>query len=759
MSSRNRGSERAGRRPPRRPTLRPVERLEGRQLLSASTWTIRGGPGAADDRIVLSRDPAQPTRLVATLDGQVIDSREESTVGRIRIEAGRGDDHVRIDESGGPIRVPMTILGGAGDDRLSGGSGNDRIDGGAGRNILDGGAGRNQLRNGVAAPRSITFGSARSLRNFLARAAADRPRFRMGTPGGFLNGGNLATPAGDAMRTPGGTNLQVDGVDEADIVKTDGQYLYLVTRSELVIVDARSPATATVVSRQAITGSPIALYLNGDRVTVLSQEWLPVDQPGGSESPTARLMPILGRSRVTVTELDVADRAAPRLLSTTALDGNYVDSRNVDGRTYLVVQNDAGAMPYAWLGPAAGQLTSAQVIQSVRRASLADLVPRYATTAPGRPAASGKLMRPSDTYRPLAAEDTSLLSIVTLDATGVTGTTSLATSYGSTVYASTENLYVVTPRWSDGDGGSTIVHQFALRADVPLVSSGTVPGTVVNSFAMDERAGVLRIATTLQRWDSTTGNRSTSGVYTLATRDGALAVLGSVEGLAPGETLFAARFVGDRAYLVTFRQTDPLFTIDLTDPTRPTVAGELVMPGYSQYLHPLEGSKLIGLGRDADPATGRTRDLQLSLFDVLDPARPVRIDRVLIDPGAEGGAWSEAEYDHHAINYFPDQKLLTVPVAATAPGPDVDGDGFPDSYLDRSALWVFRVDPRAGFTLLGKVELGAPVRRGLRLGDTLASVTDRQVAFNQLTVALPALGQVTIPGTDDPGGVGGPIAI
>lgn len=727
---------------------------------------IQGAPGNVDDQIVIARDATQPGLLVVLRDGRITETRLESSVRRIVVESRAGDDDVRVDESGGPIRIPMILKGGAGDDTLVGGAGGDRLNGGAGRNILDGGSGKDRLVRGVIAPRSLTFGSERALRNFLARAAAYSGRFGMGWPGANFQNGPVAEPAPNfrAGTTDGnGTNLQVPGVDEADIVKTDGQYVYIVTRGELVIVDARSTSSPAVVARQTVTGNPLALYLNGDRVTVLSQSWLPTEGITNPIAPASRMiMPIFGRSRVTVTELDVADRTAPTVIRSTTLDGRYVDSRNVDGRTYLVLQNDAGSIPYAALGAAAPNLTPAQILQKVRGTSLDSLVPTYQTTVPGGAPVSGKLLQPRDTFRPLSADDTSLMSVVALDASGVSSTTTLATSYASTVYASSENLYVVTPRSSAGDdGGKTAIHRFTLGPNVPLVASGEVPGTVINPFALDESQGVLRIATTVRRWGRSlpTEAQSSSGVYTLAQRDGRLEVIGRLEGLAPGESLYAARFVGDRAYLVTFRQVDPLFSVDLSDPSQPRLAGELKIPGFSLYLHPVGEGRLIGLGRDADPTTGRTRGLQLSLFDVNDPAHPALLDQYAIDPAGEGWSWSEAEYDHHAINYFADQGILTVPVGATAPGPDTDGDGFPDSYVDHSALWVFRVDPSAGFTLLGQVSLGSPIRRGLRVGADLASLSDRALAFNRLTDHLPTIGTVDLPDvTDGPvTGGGGPL--
>jgi uncharacterized secreted protein with C-terminal beta-propeller domain len=188
-----------------------------------------------------------------------------------------------------------------------------------------------------------------------------------------------------------------------------------------------------------------------------------------------------------------------------------------------------------------------------------------------------------------------------------------------------------------------------------FLAGGSVPGHLINQYAMSEWDGKLRVASTT---DNGTGAPSQSGVYVLAESGGVLKNIGAVDGLGKGERIYSVRFLGTIGYVVTFRQTDPLYTVDLGDPTRPTVKGELKIPGYSAYLHPAGDGRLIGVGQDATDA-GRVTGTQVSLFDVGDLANPARLAQFKLS-----GAYSEAEFDPHAFLYWPADGLLVVPLQA-----------------------------------------------------------------------------------------------
>ena len=267
---------------------------------------------------------------------------------------------------------------------------------------------------------------------------------------------------------------------------------------------------------------------------------------------------------------------------------------------------------------------------------------------------------------------------------------------GQTVYASPEHLYVAAPEWIDwaaleqeSDGTppqvsqGTDIHRFAIdpgRATYEL--SGHVDGTLLNQFAMDEHDGYLRVATTTgQVWSDQ--DTSESHVVVLGPGDGALSTVGSVSGLGRGETIHSVRFLGDVGYVVTFRQTDPLYTVDLSDPAAPAVTGELKILGYSAYLHPIGDGRLIGVGQDATEQ-GRTTGTQVALYDVRDPASPQQVAQAVLPQSS-----SSAEWDHHAFLWWPDTGLVTVPVSAYDAASQFEG--WSGSAVDAEAATITEV--------------------------------------------------------------------
>jgi len=248
-----------------------------------------------------------------------------------------------------------------------------------------------------------------------------------------------------------------------------------------------------------------------------------------------------------------------------------------------------------------------------------------------------------------------MLTVLTIDlAKGLPAVDSDAVmTSADTVYASPTSLYVATNGgWERGD---TSIHRFDLdgAARTAYRASGQVPGDLLNQFSMSEYKDVLRVATT-----DSSGAKSQSLVTALAPRSGRLAKIGQVGGLGEGERIYAVRFIEDRGYVVTFRQIDPLFTLDLADPTHPRVRGELKIAGYSAYLHPVGPHRLLGVGQDATPQ-GRQAGTQLSLFDVADPAAPKLLSKVKLGHFTS----SQAEYDHHAFLWWEPLRLAVIPVS------------------------------------------------------------------------------------------------
>nr|MBA2546378.1 beta-propeller domain-containing protein [Solirubrobacterales bacterium] len=232
---------------------------------------------------------------------------------------------------------------------------------------------------------------------------------------------------------------------------------------------------------------------------------------------------------------------------------------------------------------------------------------------------------------------------------------------GETVYASAESLFVATGSFRSGDlGGPTEIHRFSIEGSTTSYeASGSVQGTMLSQFSMSEHEGVLRVASTKEPNGSGRNRRaSQSFVTTLAQSGGELLPVGQVGGLGRGERIYAVRFLGDTGYVVTFRQVDPLYTLDLSVPSAPRVLGELTVRGYSAYLHPVGTDRLIGVGQDATP-DGFTRGTQVSLFDVSNLAAPALLSRAKLG----GDSSSEVEFDHRAFLYWEPASLVVIPAS------------------------------------------------------------------------------------------------
>ncbi len=306
------------------------------------------------------------------------------------------------------------------------------------------------------------------------------------------------------------------------------------------------------------------------------------------------------------------------------------------------------------------------------------------------------------------------------------------------VYASPTGLYLATERWAVRPlveaptrlqpSATTEIHRFDISdpGRTRYRGSGQVSGFLLNQWSLSEYQGVLRVVSTeAPAWISSDGTAGSTESFltTLRPDDGALKQLGRVGGLGKGERVYAVRFVGATAYVVTFKQVDPLFTVDLSDPTQPRVLGRLDLPGYSAYLHPISSGLLLGIGQGVD-GNGRPTGTQLSLFDVSDLRHPARIAHATLGQG-----WSEAESDPHAFLFWPPTGLVVVP------------------FLDRAV--GYRVSS-AGIGLVGQVShaqgapYGAAIRRAVVVGPSLFTVSDAGVASSSLAT-LAAQGWAAFP--------------
>jgi uncharacterized secreted protein with C-terminal beta-propeller domain len=581
------------------------------------------------------------------------------------------------------------------------------------------------------------FSSAEELENYLLDAAVKRYEYALGktfdyNPFGLWYGVyhyTLATDFG-STRTEShtSTNVQEGGVDEADLVETDGEYIYLVQGEELLIFDAKAVEQPRLLSRTKIDGTATGIYLDGDRLTVISQD----NSFGILVRPQLRTSiwpgPGTQRGSLNVTVFDVADQSMPKLVSQTELDGYLVSSRQVEGRLYLTI-NAGLEVPQPVATQIAGgsdlprwQVETAEAYRARVRPLLQASLPHYNVRTVGNDGPRQLLSDPTEIYKPSGPDDTNLTSVVVIDTRAAKpapiGSASVLGTTGQMIYASADNLYVLSTRWlqewGPAGGTKTEIRKFHFTATgIELAATGEVDGTVLNQFSLSEHAGHLRVATT-EGWGETAKNH----LFVLGEQGDELTVVGALRDLAPGERIFSTRLLGNRGFIVTFRQVDPLFSLDLSDPTNPRVVGELKLPGFSNYLQVLDENTVLGIGRDADPVTGQQGALMITIFDVSNAAQP----RVKDQFKFESNYWTTADYDHLQVLYDPEFHTLAIPVSGALTMRTMDLN-----WRMESELWVFDVSPSLGIELRGKVVQSGQVLRSLRIEDVLYSISTESI--------------------------------
>ncbi|MBA2768128.1 MAG: beta-propeller domain-containing protein [Sporichthyaceae bacterium] len=502
------------------------------------------------------------------------------------------------------------------------------------------------------------------------------------------SGAGRASDEADAVG-PGttGTNLQEQDVDEPDLAKLRDGRLVVLTGSRLRILSAQAQPQLLGSLRIGDEGSYGGeLLLVGDRALVVQPGYreLPLPQ-GAPEVDGARSMAYLpGTPTASVSLVDVSTDQ-PRLLETSTYDAQYVSARLVDETVRLVTTTrpqPVVAYPTE-PGAAAEQESLAANQLAASRVRLADVLPQVdRRDAHGTLLEQGNAVSCDRTYHARQPRGASTLLVTTLhpaDGLAATDRTAVTTD-GDLVYASADRLYVATSRWgtvgpvplSDGVGRSgaegapdevtTELHAFDTTSatSTRYVGSGSVPGYVLGRWALSRHDDALRVATTRQPpWNGDQAGETSSMVVKLVERDGRLVETGRVEGLGKTEQIRAVRYFGNVAAVVTFRQTDPLYLLDLSGD--PRVLGELKVPGFSTYLHPLGDGLLLGLGQDAD-AQGMVTGMQVSVFDIGDLSRPTLVDRLRL-----GSGWSPALDDSRAFSYDPDRRSAAFPFVGYDP--------------------------------------------------------------------------------------------
>jgi beta propeller domain-containing protein len=562
--------------------------------------------------------------------------------------------------------------------------------------------------------------------------------------------GSNATPAaagGPASYST--TNTQVAGVDEADFVKNDGTRIFVLSGRTLFAATSWPPQDLAVAGKLEIEGWPSSMFLQGDQVVVFSSIWT-VPQgggmgPGSGAGSTVAALPCpsqgcyWGWPTAKVTVVDVSNLSNPSALSELYLPGYAAGARRV-GSSVRLILSDGVRWPEAmrWSPAYDPELYQdktklAAAIDALENSN--EAIIRATSLQSWFPEGKRKLADGtaidvgydcSDFYLSNAPERLGLVTIATLDLAHLDAGVSRASIVGEAgvLYATQDRLYLASAHWwwwpMAGQVDWTYVHGFDIRdpATARYFGSGGVEGHVPDQFAMDEHEGYLRVATNTVKYSTDPATPSWlrvawgSRLSVLAPQPDTgggtrLALVGEIPELEAGEALMASRFLGDRGFAVTFRYVDPLVTLDLSDPTHPKKVAELTLPGFSEYLQPIDANHLLAIGVDLPlNPDGRPdwtkRSLELSLFDVSDLARPKRTAQSRI-----GTAWaySEALWDHHAFNWYrPDAGkpgLLAIPFSDwIQPAPSPWWTGFV------SDVRVFAVDPATGISPLGSLGMG-----------------------------------------------------
>jgi inhibitor of cysteine peptidase len=572
-----------------------------------------------------------------------------------------------------------------------------------------------------------TFTSYNELKNFLAANTQDGSTYYGGGPldsqffGSTREALDGVAPApatlgeGDySVNSYSTTNIQVEGVDEADIVKTDGEYIYVATNNDFqsasqnnVYIVKADPQDPRVIAKISLGNNTYVagLFLSQDssKLVVLGSQYQLYAYEEAARSEEIMIYPYYSSVNTFLSVYDVSEKAIPVLARNLTLSGSYFNSRMIGNYVYAVVSqptyfiNNDVVLPQVYENAKASEIEPTRIYY-------ADMVDNYFTF-------------------------TTFIGLNIMDDAQEPTNMTVMMGGTSSMYVSLGNIYVTYPTWSEQGRYTSIYRVRVNGSELTFEAKGNVLGYVLNQYSMDEYNGYFRLATTSQKNQTQQNN-----VYVL---DMNLNITGKLENLAKDERIYSARFMGDKCYLVTFRQIDPFFVLDMSNPAEPKVAGELKIPGYSSYLHPYDENHVIGLGKEDST-------VKLSLFDVANVNNPTEIAKYVVE-----GDWTDSEALHEpkAFLFDKQKELLVIPISKTNYGViDTRGD---ETFEQQTGFWqgayVFEVTT-SGFTLRGGIthhedttsaqyygyDYNMRVHRALYIDNTLYTVSNAKVKLNSL---------------------------
>ena len=541
------------------------------------------------------------------------------------------------------------------------------------------------------------------------------------------------------------TNIQVDGVDEPDVVKTDGTYLYIVSNGKLFIIKAYPPEDAKVLSEITLKDDVYIsnIFINKDCLIVFGTS---TRYPIEYEQKSEYCYWWDSVSTTIVNIYDVSDRENPELVKDIEFDGRYFDSRMIDNWVYIIATESTGNIYRILDGNETINIPEITIDGDTKKIPADHIY--YANT--------------SDVMN-------TMTYVITIDVDeGEVNQKSFILGSSQDMYVSKDNIFLtythnqyrrIQPLIDlsyETNEEHTIIHKISIDAgDVAHIAQGNVPGRILNQFSMDEHNGFFRVATTIGHvWSHET--KSSNNVYIL---DENLERVSEIENIAPGERIYSARFMGDKAYLVTFKKVDPFFTLDLSDPHNPKILGKLKIPGYSDYLHPYDENHIIGIGKDTVEALDELKEsrgldftwyqgIKIALFDVSDFKNPKELAKIVI---GDRGTNSPALRDHKAFLFDREKELLVIPVNLYEISDEIKEQN--DAYTGNirgqftfQGAYVYQLN-LDGFEYKGRIThmddedilksgyyrgSSSAISRSLYIGDVLYTISDKMVKMNSL---------------------------
>ena len=603
----------------------------------------------------------------------------------------------------------------------------------------------------------------------------------------------MAPKTGEALSAPSGievdyseTNIQVAGVDEADIVKTDGKYIYTVSKNTLTISSAYPPENAKLLSKIELSSgsSPNEVFIDEDNLLVFGMRgYYPtrkspiwsgepildepiLDEPILEEKSEVVPYPYYQGNLTFVEIYNISDRQNPALKRKLEFAGDYLSSRKIDNYVYFVLNSYPDYRILEKETPNSDDIK--KLIPSYREEGI-----RFEP-----------LVDCSEISYIEPINDARYISVIgiPIDDYKKEPTKEVILGSSQNIYASLENLYIVNAQYQYSRGifdaiientgesrEKTEIYKFSLnKGKIQYLTKGEVPGTILNQFSMDEYDSHFRIAATKRSFVGR--SQPSNNIYIL---DKDLKIIGSIEDIAPGETIYSARFMGKKGYLVTFKKIDPFFTFDLSDPKNPKIIGKLKIPGYSDYLHPYDENHILGIGKNTIEAEEIWGDdfewhqgIKMAIFDVTDFENPREMHKIVI---GDRGSDSPILRDHKAFLFDKDKNLLVIPILLAEIPEDMKKDpkrarNLYGEYTFQGS-YVYDISLDKGFILKGRIthydsdEIfkksgyyfsggNLSIKRNLYIDNYLYSISDGKILINSLN-DLSEKGEIELPISSD----------